>query len=131
MDLLEQAKAKKQKATPPRAPVLKHPMAPMIIGPPKRLPPKKELKQVERVGNISFDELADSSEFKRLVYLIWFGKTHRGKGSDLDAQMWKRQKDFESFQEIAEELGRGTMTDAKAMVKELKEVLNKRKEMIE
>ena len=117
----------KMKAGPPRAPK-KHPMAPIIIGPPKRLTPTK---QVERVGNISFDELADSSEFKRLVYLIWFGKTHRGKGSDLDAQMWKRQKEFESFQEIAVELGRGTASDMKSVVLELKEALNKRKESIE
>lgn len=79
------------------------------------------------INKITFEEIANSSEFKRLVYLIQFGKTHRGKSVDLERKLVKRQQEIK----IIREYERGTHGDFRNVVKELKEKLAKQKEKIE
>ena len=53
-----------------------------ILTPPK--PPKIiETYQEE----IDFEKIANSSEFKRLIYMIYTGKTHRGNRQNLDNEI--------------------------------------------
>ena len=78
------------------------------------------------VNKITFEEIANSSEFKRLVYLIQFGKTHRGKSKDLDRKLVKRQSEIK----IIREYERGTKQDFRNVVKELKLKLAKQREKI-
>ncbi len=78
------------------------------------------------VNKITFEEIANSTEFKRLVYLIQFGKTHRGKSTDLERKLIKRQQEITIIQEIE----RGSKGAFKEVVKELKLKLAKRKELI-
>jgi len=82
---------------------------------------------VSKVDNITFEEIANSSEFKRLVYLIQFGKTHRGKSVDLEKKLIKRQEEIT----IIKEIERGSKGAFKAVVKELKEKLAKQKVKVE
>lgn len=88
------------------------------LHPPKLSKPKEE--QIQTFGNgISFEEIADSSEFKRLVYLIWFGKTHRGKTSELEQEIENRKQKIDTLNTIEK---RGTYSD---VVNEFKELLAK------
>ena len=80
-----------------------------------------------QVNKITFEEIANSSEFKRLVYLIQFGKTHRGKSEDLERKLIKRQEEIT----IIKEIERGSKGAFKAVVKELKEKLAKQKVKVE
>lgn len=91
------------------------PPTPVIKKPPK---PAKEI-----FDNITFDEIANSSEFKRLVYLIQFGKTHRGKSEDLERKLIKRREEIT----IIKEIERGSKGAFNLVVKELKEKLAKQK----
>ena len=95
--------------------------------PVNKKPPKapKIIDDIEfdEVDKISFKEIANSSEFKRLVYLIQFGKTHRGKSTDLERKLIKRQQEIK----IIREYERGTHGDFRNVVKELKEKLAKQK----
>ena len=86
----------------------------------------KELPE-EILDKIAFQKIANSSEFKRLVYLIWFGKTHRGKSNDLERQLIKRKEEII----VINKIGRGTHQDFREVVSELKEALAKRKAKIE
>jgi len=96
------------------------------LNPPK--PPKIIVEEeVKNESMISFEEIANSSEFKRLVYLIQFGKTHRGKSTDLERKLIKRRQEIT----VIKEYERGTHKDFKAVVKELKNKLLKQKELIE
>lgn len=81
----------------------------------------------EREDMISFEEIANSSEFKRLVYLIQFGKTHRGKSEDLERKLIKRRQEIT----VIKEFERGTHKDFKEVVKELKNKLLKQREVVE
>lgn len=96
------------------------------LKPPK--PPKitKE-EEFEKESMISFEEISNSSEFKRLVYLIQFGKTHRGKSEDLERNLIKRRQEITAIKEYE----RGTHKDFKEVVKELKNKLLKQRELIE
>jgi len=78
------------------------------------------------INKITFEEIANSSEFKRLVYLIQFGKTHRGKSKDLERKLIKRQQEIK----IIREYERGTKQDFRNVVKELKLKLAKQREKI-
>ena len=93
--------------------------------------PDEEVPVIEKnsltENKITFEEIANSSEFKRLVYLIQFGKTHRGKSVDLERKLIKRQQEITIIQEIE----RGSKGAFKAVVKELKEKLAKQKEIVE
>lgn len=80
----------------------------------------------EREDMISFEEIANSSEFKRLVYLIQFGKTHRGKSDDLERKLIKRRQEIT----VIKEYERGTKQDFKEVVKELKNKLLKQRELV-
>ena len=90
-------------------------------------PPKPPKPDKEIFDNITFEEIANSSEFKRLVYLIQFGKTHRGKSEDLEKKLIKRQEEIT----IIKEIERGSKGAFKAVVKELKEKLAKQKVKVE
>jgi len=84
--------------------------------------PKQKVVQAS-LDEIEFQKIANSSEFKRLVYLIWFGKTHRGKSNDLERQLVKRKDEITTLNRI----GRGTHQDFREVVNELEEALAKRK----
>ncbi len=91
---------------------------------PKLKPPKPpKPKEKEYFGEISFEEIANSSEFKRLIYLIWFGKTHRGKSKDLEIQLSKRKQEIT----IIKKFEMDTRKDFTEVIKELKTELAKRK----
>jgi len=83
--------------------------------------------EFDEENKITFEEIANSSEFKRLVYLIQFGKTHRGKSRDLERQLIKRRQEIT----LIKEYGRGTKQDFEEVVKELELKLAKQKEKIE
>jgi len=71
-------------------------------------------------GNgISFEEIANSSEFKRLVYLIWFGKTHRGKTRELEQELKNRKQKLNTLNDIE---SKGNYTN---VVNEFKRLLAK------
>lgn len=115
---LEEPKEIKIKDSKPPTPVTKKPpKAPKII----------DDIELDEVDKITFEEIANSSEFKRLVYLIQFGKTHRGKSTDLERKLIKRQQEITIIQEIE----RGSKGAFSLVVKELKEKLTKQKEKIE
>ena len=95
-------------------------------------PPKATKIYVDKiksdvVNKITFEEIANSSEFKRLVYLIQFGKTHRGKSTDLERKLIKRQEEIT----IIKTIERGSPGAFKLVVKELKEKLAKQKVKVE
>lgn len=92
-------------------------------------PPKiiVEEEEFEKESMISFKEISNSSEFKRLVYLIQFGKTHRGKSEDLERKLLKRRQEIT----VIKEYERGTHKDFKEVVMELKNKLLKQKEVVE
>jgi transcription elongation factor Elf1 len=50
-------------------------------------PEELKLKQKENM----FQDLADSTEFKRFIYRLWFGKTHRGTSKELEAELRERK----------------------------------------
>ncbi len=79
------------------------------------------------VNKITFEEIANSSEFKRLVYLIQFGKTHRGKSTDLERKLIKRREEIT----IIKTIERGSPGAFKLVVNELKEKLAKQKVKVE
>ena len=71
---------------------------------------------LSELDEIAFQEIANSTEFKRLVYLIWFGKTHRSKTKDLERQLVKRKQEIT----VNKEIERGSRQDFGEVVKELK-----------
>ena len=103
------------------------------IAPPKPIqkqdlqPPKPPKEVIEQDFDVYFNKISNSSEFKRLVYLIYTGKTHRGTREDLDVKLKSHQETIS----IVEEVGRGSHQDFREVVKELKENLAKRKAKFE
>ena len=95
--------------------------------PPKAIKISVDDTKPDVVNKITFEEIANSSEFKRLIYLIQFGKTHRGKSTDLERKLIKRQEEITIIREIE----RGSKGAFKEVVKELKLKLAKRKEMVD
>jgi len=93
---------------------------------PPKAPKISDDIELDEFNKITFEEIANSSEFKRLVYLIQFGKTHRGKSVDLERKLVKRQQEIK----IIREYERGTHRDFRNVVKELKEKLKEQKELI-
>lgn len=92
---------------------------------PKKHPEKKELHPPPPVRietsyeDIDFTAIANSTEFRRLVYLIYMGKTHRGK----DIELRREIKETQQAVEVVKELGRGSKADYREVMKELKERL--------
>ena len=99
------------------------------VSPPVHLQPPKPPTVIEEIseeliaGRLTFEEIANSSEFKRLVYLIQYGKVHRGTGVDLERKLIKRQNQIKAINEYE----RGTKRDFKAVVAELKIRLKEQK----
>jgi len=118
-DELEESEIKETLPKKPTQPTnLNPPKIPTIVKP--KTPKKIITKSKERtLDEITFGEIANSSEFKRLVYLIWFGKTHRGKSVDLERQLVKRKQEITAIDEYA----RGSKKDYKDVMSELKQVL--------
>ena len=88
-------------------------------------PPKPEVSNVD-YSNIDFEYIAKSSEFKRFIYFMYTGKTHRGTIKQLDQEIKRTKENLE----IVNEMGRGTNTDMKEVVRELKLTLQARKDKI-
>ena len=72
-----------------------------------------------RYGDIDFTAIANSSEFKRFVYFIYTGKVHRGTLQQLDREIKQTQEAVE----VVKEFARGSKTDYRECMKELKERL--------
>lgn len=62
-----------------------------------------------------------------MVYLIWFGKVHRGKSDNLEKQLAKRQQEIT----VINKFERGSKKDFKEVVNELKLALAERKVKVE
>ena len=89
-------------------------------------PSKPAVKSNVDYSNIDFEYIARSSEFKRFVYFMYTGKTHRGTIKQLDEEIKRTKENLE----IVNEIGRGTTTDMKEVVRELKLTLQARKNKI-
>lgn len=77
--------------------------------------------------NIDYDRISNSSEFKRFVYMIRTGKTHRGTKEDLDRKL----KDTQEVIDVVKELKRGSTSDYRIVINEMKSKLAKQKAKIE
>ena len=88
-------------------------------------PSKPEVSNID-YSNIDFEYIAKSSEFKRFVYFMYTGKTHRGTIKQLDQEIRRTKENLE----IVNEMGRGSKTDMKEVVRELKLTLQARKNKI-
>ena len=108
-------------------PLVEKPIEIKDLTPPKAPEISVDDTKLDIVNKITFEEIANSSEFKRLVYLIQFGKTHRGKSVDLERKLIKRQQEITIIQEIE----RGSKGAFKEVVNELKLKLAKQKEIVE
>ena len=77
--------------------------------PPPRLnpPPPPRIDPVTEIGNLSFEEIARSSEFKRFIYYLFEGKTHRGSTEDLDKKLQNHNKDLKIVQDLRKEKAYG------------------------
>ena len=115
------------KAHPPIAP---KPVIKIETLTPPPLTPKKIIPKImpgSDYSNIDFEYIAKSSEFKRFVYFMYTGKTHRGTIKQLDQEIKRTKENLE----IVNEMGRGTMKDRKALINELKQVLKAKKNKIQ
>ena len=65
-------------------------------------PPRPVIKKIpqEETMDIDYEKIARSSEFKRLVYLIYTGKTHRGTREDLDVKLKSHQESISMVEVI-------------------------------
>jgi hypothetical protein len=79
------------------------------------------------MGDIDFDAIANSSEFKRFIYYLFTGKVHRGSLQKLDEEI----KVYKKVAEDVMETMRGSRTDYREVMRELKDVLAKKREVIE
>ena len=118
MDVLEKAKLKLAKQQQIQVISTKH------LHPPKS--PKKELSKPIMIEDDFFGELAHSTEFKRFIYKVLYGKVHR-----TEKQHGNLDQKVKDGLEFVREVGRGNRSDVLAMRKELKEALSKRKTKIE
>jgi hypothetical protein len=75
-------------------------------------------------------DYCDSNDAKRAWKLARFGKTHRGTTADLKRQVIQQNKELEIGKEI-NSLLRGSKADYKEVMKELKEKLAQKKEVID
>lgn len=91
------------------------------------LKPPKVTKPIIDYEGIDFNKIANSSEFRRFIYMIRTGSTFRGSNIELDKKLLKTEQEIN----IIKEIGRGTHQDFKSVVSELKEALAKRKAKIE
>lgn len=92
----------------------------------KTLHPPKPPKPVKMVSDDFFVELANSTEFKRFIYKVLYGKVHR-----TEKQHGNLDEKVKVGLEIFQEFGRGTKKDFRDVVKELKEKLAKQKVKVE
>ena len=67
---------------------------------PKHLKPPPTPQPITNDGNPSFEEIAQSSEFKRFLYFVQFGRTHRGTQQDLDKQLIIRKEEIKIVQDM-------------------------------
>jgi hypothetical protein len=81
-------------------------------------PPKVSETSVELVGKIptdnyietdstltiDFNKIANSSEFKRFMYYIYTGKTHRGTKDQLDWDIKKKRQEVQEIKALPAEL---------------------------
>ena len=61
---------------------------------------------------IDFDKIANSSEFKRFIYYIFSGKTHRGSIEKLNKDINKMQNDVRKsmdFKKVVEDIKKGVI----------------------
>ena len=106
----------------------KPPMKPKeVVIKKEALKPPKTPKPIIDYEGIDFNKIANSSEFKRFIFMIRTGSTFRGSNVELDKKLIKTEEEIN----IIKELGRGTHQDFKSVVSELKEALAKRKAKIE
>lgn len=75
-------------------------------------------------GEIDFEAIANSSEFKRFIYYLFTGKTHRGTIAKLDQEI----KVYKKVAEDVMETMRGSKSDYRMVMKELKEKLQEVRE---
>lgn len=87
-------------------------------GPPVLLPPQPVIP----IEDDYFSEIAHSSEFRRLIYKVLYGKVHR-----TEKQHGNLEQKVKIGLETLRELGRGTKQDFRDVIKELKKVLAERK----
>lgn len=76
--------------------------------------------------DLDYDEIARSSEFRRFVYYIYTGKTHRGTLKKLDIDI----KAHKEVSQIVTKLQRGSPQDFRECMKELEEKLKARRERL-
>ncbi len=98
---------------------------PEVVQEMKLNPPKPSMDF--DIEGINFSKIANSSEFKRFIYFIRTGTTFRGSNAKLEVELVKTEEKIN----IVKELGRGTTSDFKEVVSELKEAIAKRKARLE
>ena len=95
----------------------KPPTAPKHLKPPPLAKPIK-IEPMTKIGHLSFDEIANSSEFKRFIFYLFEGKTHRGTADDLDRKLNNHHETLE----IVQDLRKGSYGD---VMKEFKDKVAK------
>lgn len=90
MDLLERAKAKlqEQKKEEPTKQIIK-PEIPEFKTTKKTTKPKIKKLEIEVSSGIDFSNLANSSDFKRLIYFAITGHSFRGSNAKLEEELAK------------------------------------------
>lgn len=61
---------------------------------------EKTKSSKKEIVKVKFDDITNTSEFKRLVYMIWFGKAHRKSNEDLEKQLSLRKKEIKFVSNI-------------------------------
>ena len=106
----------KEKPHPPIAPP--KPIQKKDLKPPKQVEPTSFVNQIINEEDIDFNKIANSSEFKRFIFMIRTGSTFRGSNEELDKKLVKTEQEIS----IVRELGRGSHQDFREVVNELKEI---------
>jgi len=82
--------------------------------------------EIQKISDNFFVELANSTEFKRFIYKVLYGKVHR-----TEKQHGNLDEKVKVGLEVFQEFERGTTKNFKEFVKELKEKLAKQKVKVE
>lgn len=90
---------------------------------------KENIKDMGMNDIPGYWEWCNSSETKRHYYFTKLGRVHRGSSKKMVKDLEIKQKEIKDVKEIME-IGRGTKMDRKALITELKIVLNERKEKL-
>ena len=94
--------------------------------PVNKKPSKAPKIEIQKISDNFFVDLANSTEFKRFIYKVLYGKVHR-----TEKQHGNLDEKVKVGLEVFQEFERGTHNDFRSVVKELKEKLTEQKVKVE